>query len=173
LHAFDYTGANPSAALVQGSDGNFYGTTASGGANGKGTVFQMTTNGTVTIQHSFAGRDGWGPTAQLVPGTDGSFYGTTTIGGTGYVYNSTYGLGTIFRIVLQPVFQFITPTNGGVALTWSVMPGQTCQLQASTDLNSTNWINLGTAVTATNATANAFDFMGSNSQRFYRIMLTQ
>ena len=42
-------GGTPFAALAQGTDGNFYGTTEYGGAYGCGTVFRMTTNGTSTL----------------------------------------------------------------------------------------------------------------------------
>ena len=70
-------GANPSAGLVQGSDGNFYGTTG-GGTNGAGTVFKISANGALTTLYSFTGgNDGAGPYAGLVQGSDGNFYGTT------------------------------------------------------------------------------------------------
>ena len=62
---FDNTnGANPQASLTPGNDGNFYGTTASGGnlnlnsGEGYGTVFKMTTNGTLTTLVSFASTNG-------------------------------------------------------------------------------------------------------------------
>jgi uncharacterized repeat protein (TIGR03803 family) len=76
-------GSQPQAALVQGSDGNFYGTTYGGGANGEGTVFQITPNGNETTLYSFGGYDGDGvnPQAALVRGSDGNFYGTTGSGG--------------------------------------------------------------------------------------------
>ncbi len=49
LHRFDQTdGANPAASLVQGSDGDLYGTTQYGGAAGYGTVFKITPNGKLT-----------------------------------------------------------------------------------------------------------------------------
>jgi uncharacterized repeat protein (TIGR03803 family) len=68
-------------ALVQGRDGNFYGTAAVGGANDQGTVFKMTPHGTVTAIYSFCSKtsctDGAQPSAGLVLGTDGNFYGTT------------------------------------------------------------------------------------------------
>ena len=88
-------GAAPAAGLVQGSDGNFYGTT-SGGLFAKGTVFKITPGGLLTALHSFSGTDGSHPLAGLVRGSDGNFYGTTSNGGTGGSCNG--GCGTIFKI---------------------------------------------------------------------------
>src|ERR1039457_2155341 len=84
-------GTSPSW-LVQGSDGNFYGTAAYGGTNGCncGTVFQISPGGSYTSLHSF-GPDGQRPVAALVQGSDGNFYGTTQRGGRG-------GGGIAFRI---------------------------------------------------------------------------
>ncbi len=50
-------GAQPSGALIQSSDGNFYGTTFSGGNNNNndGTVFKITPAGVETVLHSFTG----------------------------------------------------------------------------------------------------------------------
>jgi len=84
-------GAYPGAPLIQGTDGNFYGTTAKGGANGYGTVFKITPAGTLTTLHSFDGTDGYEPLAGLVQASDGNFYGTTYQGGTD-------GAGTVFKI---------------------------------------------------------------------------
>ena len=88
LHVFDDTdGSGPSGALIQASDGNFYGTTYGGGARSKGTIFQMTPDGTVTTLYSFCSvnncADGANPVAGLVQGIDGEFYGTTYYGGGG------------------------------------------------------------------------------------------
>jgi len=59
LHAFAGSdGRYPLAGLVEGSDGNFYGTTTHGGASDNGTVFKITPAGTLTTLHSFAGSDG-------------------------------------------------------------------------------------------------------------------
>jgi uncharacterized repeat protein (TIGR03803 family) len=78
LHSFQLTdGAIPARKLVQGTDGNFYGATGAGGANGYGTVFKITPSGTLTTLHSFDGTDGADPLTGLVQGTDGNFYGTT------------------------------------------------------------------------------------------------
>jgi uncharacterized repeat protein (TIGR03803 family) len=92
-------GSNPVfGGLVQGTDGNFYGTTYSGGAFNFGTVFQITPTGTLTTLYSFCSQqncaDGSNPYGGLVQGTDGNFYGTTSLGG----QNSGSGCGTAFRI---------------------------------------------------------------------------
>ena len=91
--SFDGTdGAYPNyVTLVQGTDGNLYGTTAAGGTNGFGTVFKTTTAGGLTSLYSFNNSDGNLPEVGLVQGTDGNYYGTTFKGG-------TYESGTVFKI---------------------------------------------------------------------------
>ena len=90
-------GAQPSGALIFGSDGNLYGTTAAGGADNEGTVFELTLGGTLTVLYSFCSKadcaDGSQPIAALVQGTDGNFYGTTSAGG------SSPGYGTVFQLI--------------------------------------------------------------------------
>jgi uncharacterized repeat protein (TIGR03803 family) len=80
--------------LVQGFDGNLYGT-AGGGAHSDGVVFKITPGGTLTPLHSFDGTDGAAPAAGLVLTANGNFYGTTVSGG-------AHGDGTIFKFVLNP-----------------------------------------------------------------------
>jgi uncharacterized repeat protein (TIGR03803 family) len=100
LHVFTGAdGATPHAGLIQGSDGNFYGTTVYGGANDKGTVFRMDAAGAVTTLHSFAGSDGEFPSGSLVQTSDGNFYGMTDYGGAA-------GLGTVFK--MHPVSGLVT-----------------------------------------------------------------
>jgi uncharacterized repeat protein (TIGR03803 family) len=81
-------GGYPQDALVQGSNGNFYGTTNSGGANGAqsgGTVFEITPAGKLTTLYSFCSlancADGSYSDAGLVQAASGNFYGTTPLGG--------------------------------------------------------------------------------------------
>jgi uncharacterized repeat protein (TIGR03803 family) len=89
-------GTYAEASLIQGSDGNFYGTTSTGGANGDGTVFRITPAGVETVVYSFAGgpTDGANPNAALIQGSDGNFYGTTVSGGVN-------GDGVVFKILAQ------------------------------------------------------------------------
>lgn len=93
LYSFTGTndGAKPYAGLIQGPDGNFYGTTFNGGANGYGTVFELATNGTLTTLVSFGNTNGANPQAALLLASDGNFYGTTAFGGTN-------GYGTVFKL---------------------------------------------------------------------------
>src|ERR1022692_3309686 len=89
-------GEAPSGALVQATNGDFYGTTPSGGANGGyGTVFKITQGGTLTTLYSFCSQtnctDGDGPIAGLVQAANGDFFGTTFSGGAN-------GYGTVFKI---------------------------------------------------------------------------
>jgi uncharacterized repeat protein (TIGR03803 family) len=109
LHSFDLTdGSEPWAALVQGTDGNFYGGTAVGGANARGTLFKITRAGALTTLHGFDGTDGDIPSAALVRGTDGNFYGTTEQGG------ANAG-GTVFKITaagaLTTLYSFCAQAN--------------------------------------------------------------
>jgi uncharacterized repeat protein (TIGR03803 family) len=80
-------GGFPQGALIQGGDGNFYGTTVGGGANKDGTIFEVTPTGKLTTLHSFCEEancaDGSSPWAGLVQAADGTFYGTTFTGGSG------------------------------------------------------------------------------------------
>jgi uncharacterized repeat protein (TIGR03803 family) len=80
-------GDTPQAALIEGSNGNLYGTTFYGGANNAGTVFEITTSGTLTTLYSFCSKggsactDGANPLGALALGSNGNFYGTTYAGG--------------------------------------------------------------------------------------------
>jgi len=94
LYSFTGTidGANPERALVQGTDGSFYGVAGAGGASTYGTIFKIDAAGNFTLLHTFVrGSDGGGPVGSLVQGADGNFYGTTAGGG-------TYNLGTVYKM---------------------------------------------------------------------------
>ena len=87
-------GSNPYAGLMQANNGNLYGTTSAGGANSDGTVFEITTSGTLTTLHNFNGfnpTDGSQPYGGLIQATDGNLYGTTNRGG-------SHNVGIVYRI---------------------------------------------------------------------------
>jgi len=81
-------GQYPSSALVRDSQGNLYGTTEQGGANGFGTVYELSPNPeggwTETVIHNFNanGVDGYSPNGGLTFDAAGNLYGTTEFGGT-------------------------------------------------------------------------------------------
>ncbi len=114
----NFTGTNgsqPYSPPVQGTDGNLYGVTPEGGANGHGTFYRMTPAGTLTTIFSFCQQsnctDGAGPQGGIILGTDGNFYGTTQYGGTGTAFCGE-GCGTVFKItpkgVLTTLHSFCT-----------------------------------------------------------------
>jgi uncharacterized repeat protein (TIGR03803 family) len=115
LHSFDGTdGCNPSnGALVQATNGNLYGTTGACGANGFGTVFEITPSGTLTTLYNFCSQsgcaDGGHAYTGLIQATDGNFYGTTQYGG-------AYSNGTVFEI-----------TPSGVTTLYSFCSQSGCQ----------------------------------------------
>ena len=111
VHRFEnypVEGAYPLAGLVEGPDGNFYGTTHQNGPLGAGTVFKVTPSGTLTTLHAFGV---WSLTrSTLVLGPDGYFYGATREGG------STPTGGTLYKIDSNGNFvqlhEFTDPADG-------------------------------------------------------------
>jgi uncharacterized repeat protein (TIGR03803 family) len=110
LHSFVGTdGSAPYGPLVEGTDGNLYGTTS---YNPLGTVFKISKAGKFTLLHTFTGANGDGasPYGALVEGVDGSFYGTTAQGGS--YQGCTDGCGTVFKVTpggeFATIYQFCT-----------------------------------------------------------------
>jgi uncharacterized protein (TIGR03437 family) len=99
-------GGKPYAGIIQASDGNFYGTASDGGANGYGTVFEITPAGALTTLHSFTWTDGEHPLGALVQGNDGKIYGATSGGGK--------GAATIFSLTLPASSSAPTVSSGGI-----------------------------------------------------------
>jgi uncharacterized repeat protein (TIGR03803 family) len=95
-------GANPTAGLIRGANGDFYGTTNSGGTNYRGTVFKFSA-GKVKILYSFCSKescaDGESPLAGVVQTADGTLYGTTEDGGDLSCPPIGYGCGAVFSLV--------------------------------------------------------------------------
>lgn len=101
LHSFESNdGAYPYSGLVEATDGNFYGTTGSGGAYNWGTIFGISKSGALTTIYSFCPQpgcpDGEDPAGGLIQATSGAFFGTTSYGGRSP--NCTLGCGTVFSL---------------------------------------------------------------------------
>jgi uncharacterized repeat protein (TIGR03803 family) len=110
LHSFNGADGGdcfPCAPLVQANNGNLYGTTQYGGANGAGTFFEITPAGTFTTLYSFCSQancaDGANPYG-FGQGTDGNFYGTTN--------PQVSGCGTLFEITAQGKLTTLHGFNG-------------------------------------------------------------
>ncbi len=101
-------GSESVASLVQGTDGNFYGTTEAGGGSGDfspGTVFKVTPDGELTILYDFCAQtpctEGWAPQAGLIQAIDGNFYGTTSVNSTAFQITPNGTLTTIYTFCSQ------------------------------------------------------------------------
>jgi uncharacterized repeat protein (TIGR03803 family) len=201
------TGAHPNTALVEGPDGNLYGTTPTGGWGGGGTVFRLSFTSAPQIIMQPANQTVWpGASATLyvtVSGASPLSYqwqrngislsdGSNVSGATRRVLSltnltiadaGTYSVvvsnslgsvtssGALLTVLFPPAFQTVTKSNNSLVLSWSTAQGQKYQLQYKTNLNSTNWFNFGSQTTASGGTISASDLIGSNSQRFYRVVL--
>lgn len=105
---FTFPGDEPSQ-LIQAHDGNFYGTSPTGGSASAGYVFQLTAGGAEMVIYNFTnGADGGTPKAGVIEGNDGNLYGTNTTGGS--------GSGVLFSLTLAgaitPLHAFAGATEG-------------------------------------------------------------
>ena len=77
----NFNGTNgelPYAGLIEDSSGNLFGTTANGGANGGGTVFEwVKSSGTISVLANFNGTNGANPYGGLIEDSSGNLFGTT------------------------------------------------------------------------------------------------
>jgi uncharacterized repeat protein (TIGR03803 family) len=144
--------------LVQATDGNFYGTTAYGGAGNFGTVYKITASGTLTTLHSFDFTDGYFPAAGPVQATDGNFYGTTVGGGAN-------GAGTVFSLTVQtpaPTITSISPTSAISSGTGFTLTVNGTNFVSGSTVNFNGNAHTTTFVSATQLTA---VILASNSDR--------
>jgi uncharacterized repeat protein (TIGR03803 family) len=121
LHNFSgIDGEHPFGGVTLGADGDFYGTTQAGGSSGSGTVFKISTDGSLTTLYNFTGgSDGGSPYAPPIEGRNGNFFGTTFGGG-------THGDGTIYEI---------TP-SGQIATIYNFDGAHGCQPYGPLDLGT-------------------------------------
>jgi uncharacterized repeat protein (TIGR03803 family) len=153
LHSFNgQDGENPEGALIVGADGNLYGTTLQGGSSSRGTVFKITTSGTLTSVYSFPSlgafntqgqainATGANPRAGLLLAADGNFYGTAYQGGPA-------GNGTVFRMTpagdVTVVHSFTGPSFGGALPLSDVTQDAAGNLYGTTEFGG--YLNQGTA----------------------------
>ena len=112
LHSFNGTdGQYPQGdgSVIADRAGNLYGSTANGGADGEGVVFELSPPAggqgawTETVLHSFSGADGSFPLAGVITDAAGNLYGVTAYGG-------AHKKGLVFEL---------TPPAPGRTTTWT------------------------------------------------------
>ena len=166
LVSFNFTnGAAPCGGPVQGTDGNFYGTTTEGGitnsalGSGMGTVFQLTTNGTLSTLLYFNGTNGVNPSiGGLVQGTDGNFYGTTMGSYTG----ETYGGGTIFRTTPNGILTTLFTFESGLVCRYGLVQGADGDFYGASSAASSDLADTVFRISTNGAFATLYHFNGTN-----------
>jgi uncharacterized repeat protein (TIGR03803 family) len=150
LHLFDFTdGALPGTGLIQASDGNFYGTVASGGnSSNTGVSYRITPQGAFSVQHTVCMlqncKDGTNPIAEMYQDTNGVLYGTALLGsrGGGVVFALLLGLQPIvktlpnFGPVGTPITILGSSLSGAVSVTFNGVPA-TFTLVSGTEITTT------------------------------------
>jgi uncharacterized repeat protein (TIGR03803 family) len=159
LFSFSLTNGAGPRCLLQVSNGDFYGTTMGGGDFSYGTVFRFTTNGSLTVLHSFyEPTDGFGP-AGLVRARDGNTYGLP------------WEASRLFRIISTPNLTVAGRIGSNLVLTWNSFSNGVYRLEYKSAAGGTNWIALGLDITAVDNTCSFTDTLTIESQRFYRVVL--
>jgi uncharacterized repeat protein (TIGR03803 family) len=130
---YSFTGGSdgelPSASLIEGSDGNFYGTTPFGGISEEGTIFRISPSGDETVIYSFPSgtANGESPYTALVQGDNGNYYGSTQSGGNVNNNPCGDGCGSLFEITPAgnetAFYLFPASTVDGVSPSGSLVQG--------------------------------------------------
>ncbi len=169
LYSFGNTatdGTDPLDELLQGADGNFYGTT-SGGATSNGTVFRITSGGTLTTLYgfgtsAFVASAGSNPNAGLIQATNGNFYGTTFSGG------PTHGGGTIFKITpggtVTTLYNFDTTSTHGSHPQFGLIQASDGNFYGTTSDVNTNGSGTVFKITPGGALTTLYSFSGPDGQ---------
>jgi uncharacterized repeat protein (TIGR03803 family) len=120
VHVFldTLTDATGPMGIIFGPGGVIYGTSASGGSSGHGSVFQFVSGSggwTLNLLHSFTNGPGDGtfPNGGLIVDSMGNLYGTATEGGThtgGIVFEISPGSGGVWTENI--LFNFLLGTDG-------------------------------------------------------------
>jgi hypothetical protein len=136
------------------------------------TIRKLTPAGTNWVTTTIGGKVG---VAGSTDGTNSAarFNGPYpwAVDGHGNLYVADINNNSIRKGVPLPVFQSVTAVNASIELTLNAFPGQTVQLQYSSDLSSATWTNLGNPITATGGTVTVTDTPGTDPSRFYRVLL--
>jgi uncharacterized repeat protein (TIGR03803 family) len=163
----DDDGTHPNGDLLDGGNGELFGTTQVGGILGRGTIFKINIDGSgYQVLHRFLGgaaADGMGPNSGLLLGSDGKFYGTTVLGG-GLGQGCVYSLGPQTQ---PPQVGNIAVVQSTVTLELTGNPGSQYDLGRSENL--TNWSIVATITTNPDGKSTFTDLAAPSAGAFYRL----
>jgi uncharacterized repeat protein (TIGR03803 family) len=162
LHRFNgdnQGGYSPITGLVEGRDGNLYGTTRYGGAAGRGTVFRIGLDGSQFLElRSLDGEN----SASIYVGTDSLLYVADERGGRN-------GIGEIFALLLPPeVASLHRSVSGTVTIDFVGNPGRIYQIEAANDLHLSEAWELAGSRQADQVGRFQFEESSNSDSRFYR-----
>ncbi len=155
-------GQNPASGLVDGGNGNLFGTVEYGGANGAGAIFEISTTGKFTSLYSFTGEsDGANPSGSLARGKDGSLFGMTSTGGAS-------GLGTVFAASPAGAFQSLYSFSGpdGMSPQGSLALGNDGNFYGTTSGGGANGFGVIFKITPGGSFTLLYSFNGSTDGRY-------
>ncbi len=144
--------------LMEVDDSTLIGTTLEGGTNNAGTVFKITTAGTLTAIHEFSGTNGVadGSIPVLTTTNGAEFIGTTELGGTPGT------TGTVFEITASGSFNTIhqfTTAEGGIPIV-TIVNGST--LIGTTTAGGSNGFGTAFEMTLEGTVTTFYQFSGTN-----------
>jgi uncharacterized repeat protein (TIGR03803 family) len=163
-------GCFPLAPPIQGTDGNFYGTTGFCGANGYGTAYKLTLAGAYSLLYSFQGPPN--DTAEplgLIQGTDGNFWGM----GNGWIISD----GGVFKISSAGketlVYAFKGGPGDGQNPYTSLIQGIDGNFYGNTEYGGTNQLGTIYKLTTAGVETLLYNFPNQTDGAYPRLPLTQ
>ena len=160
-------GQSPTAGVVIDVSQSAFGTTSKGGANGQGTIFQLSPTNALTTLYSFCAlancSDGSAPVSRLILDATGNLYGTTPTGG-------AHGGGTVFQFTknnkLVTLHSFCSQTNcaDGSDPVAGLVQATTGILYGTTSTGGTNGFGTVFSITPAGALTTLHSFTGSDGQ---------
>ena len=164
-------GAGPWGGVMQALDGNFYGITGwryEGTNEAFGTVFQVSTNGTVRTIVRFDGTNAMNPFGSFTLGRDGLLYGVLSDLHKNPTFNGN--VGSIFRLLPPPHILSLNFSNGAAVLAWTSLSNRSYMVEQVAFLTETNWSPAGPPITAVSSVTSATYFPTAKTG-YYRVVL--
>jgi uncharacterized repeat protein (TIGR03803 family) len=164
-------GANPVGGLVQTPDSNLYGTAELGGSYGFGTVFRITTNGTLNTIYSFLSGNAEGayPQSSLCLGSDGFLYGSTVTNTAGAQGGDIFKMDTNGNIQ----WSYALAANNGLRPLGALTQGTDGNFYGTTSVSSSNNFGSVFVISPAGNFTNLYAFAGAADGAYPRAGLVQ